>query len=76
MRRAQVKDVGMESSNSSSENFGIQIAADEIRMGNFLRQTDAKVEGQEVAKLSDVRQCHFEMAQCLCVTVLIDLLNC
>lgn len=75
MRRAEVKNVGMESSDSSSENFGIQIAADEIRMGNFLRQTDAEVKSQEVAKLSDVRQCHFEMAQCLFVIALIDLLN-
>jgi hypothetical protein len=25
--------------------------------------------------LSDVRQCHFEMAQCLFVIALIDLLN-
>ena len=65
----------MESSDSSSEHFGIQIAADKIRMGNFFRQTDTEVEGQEVAKLSDVRQCHFEMAKCFYVTILIDLLN-
>ena len=75
LRRAQKKDISMKTGDSSSESFCIQIIADEIRMSNFLRQTDTQVKSQEVAKLCDVQQGYFEMAYCLRVTILIGLLN-
>ena len=44
-------------------------------MGKFLRQTNTKVKGQEVAELGDVRQGYFKLAEWFYVAILVGLLN-